>query len=321
MSKKTTPATESVVTGPEKATPEVDKTAETPTENSASTRITPQMEFVAPSDLYLQLVEPRELKKGRKALCYLYVPIGWYEGYLNPEVTKEKYDSSIKSYGALALIEKDPLRNKDNLNVFRMKKGDVLSAVNGNETDTERKMDLKMEIEMETQREVEVRMEREITGNRDVEVEVKVKEKKKKGISLKNSEGATISSMKLKDTYLSDKDLRTVFSVKESKTEPVRVSLIPMSEVVKLKLKLKGFIRVFDGERFSGLNGDIVAPEEGVFAIVLTDKLPSNYFKGKPNYTFTLNPGGRIEAETGSSCDIIRVVPSKNVLEEEVFAS
>lgn len=307
MTKKTAPAAESGVTGTKKTTPEVDKTAETPPENSASTRIIPQMEFVAPSDLYLQLVEPRELKKGRKALCYLYVPMGWYEGYLNPEVKKEEDNYSVKSYGALALVEKDPLRNKDNLNVFKMKKGDVLSAVDVKATDKERTSYIEMSIETE----------RGMTGNRDVNVDAK----KKKGIFLKNSEGATISSMKLKDTYLSDKDLRPVFSVKESKTDPVRVSLIPMSDVVKMKLKIKGFIRVFDCERFSGLNTDIVAPKEGVLAIVLTDKLPSNYFKGKPNYTFTLNPGGRIEAETGSCCDIIRVVPSKNVLEEEIFAS
>ena len=187
MTKKTTAAAESSVTGIEKATPEVDKPVEKPVEsekaNIASTRITPQMEFVAPSDLYLQLVEPRELKKGMKALCYLYVPMGWYQGYLNQEVSESKCGNAFKSHGAVALVEKAPLRNKDNLNVFRMKKGDVLSAVKG------------------------------------------------KGIFLKDSEGKTLSKMELDDLLPSDDEsLTTVFSVKESKTEPVRVSLIPMSE-------------------------------------------------------------------------------------------
>ena len=247
MTKKTTASHKSDVTGPEKATPEVDKPVEKPVEsaeaNSASTRIVPQMEFVAPSDLYLQLVEPRELKKGMKALCYLYVPIGWYEGYLNPEVTKEKYHSTIKSCGALALIEKDPLRNKDNLNLFRMKKGDVLSAVNRKETDTEKTSYIEME------------KAKARTGNRDVEGKNGKNGKNGKGIFLKNSEGKTISSMNLKDTYQLDKDLRPVFSVKESKTDHVRVSLIPMSDVVKLKLKIKGFSELSVTSDFMGLTG------------------------------------------------------------------
>lgn len=281
MTKKTTASHTSDVTCPEKATPDVDKTAEKPVEkpvetsqeNSASTRIIPQMEFVAPDDMFLQLITPDRLQKGRKAVGYLYVPMGWYEGYLNPEVKLARGSCSTRSCGVLALVEKDPSRNKENLEAFKMKKGDVLSAVKG------------------------------------------------KGIFMKNSEGKTISSLKLNDCLSPEKLFNTVFSVKESKTEPVRVSLIPMSDVVELKLKIKGFIRAYGGQTFRGLNSNIVAPKEGVFAVVLTDKLPDDYFESKPNYTFTLNPGGRIKFYSRSCNDVIKVVPSNNVLEEEIFAS
>ena len=124
-----------------------------------------------------------------------------------------------------------------------MKKGDVLSAVNRKETDTEKTSYIEME------------KAKARTGNRDVEGKNGKNGKNGKGIFLKNSEGKTISSMNLKDTYQLDKDLRPVFSVKESKTDHVRVSLIPMSDVVKLKLKIKGFSELSVTSDFMGLTG------------------------------------------------------------------